>query len=57
MHGGEEGAWRRWWKWRAWSPPGSLVEFYQDRKVICGLCLKNDKKGLHVLSEETAKSG
>ncbi|MHB2021167.1 MAG: ribonuclease catalytic domain-containing protein [Candidatus Xenobia bacterium] len=37
--------------------PGSLVEFYQDRKVICGLCLKADKKGLHVLSEENREVG
>ncbi|HEY4003529.1 MAG TPA: ribonuclease R family protein [Candidatus Xenobia bacterium] len=37
--------------------PGSLVEFFQDRKVLCGLCLKTDKRGAHVLSEENREIG
>lgn len=37
--------------------PGTLVEFFQDRKILCGLCLKSDKKGMHVLSEENREVG
>lgn len=36
---------------------GALVEFYQDKKILCGLCLKADKKNIHLLSEENREVG
>ena len=37
--------------------PGALVEFYHEKKVVCGLCLKADKKSLHLLNEENREIG
>ncbi|MBM3461624.1 MAG: VacB/RNase II family 3'-5' exoribonuclease [Armatimonadetes bacterium] len=36
--------------------PGALVEYFQEKKILCGLCLKADKKSLHVLSEENREA-
>jgi exoribonuclease-2 len=37
--------------------PGALVEFNHDKKILCGLCLKADKKNIHLLSEENREVG
>ena len=37
--------------------PGALIEYYQDKKILCGLCLKADKKNLHLISEENREVG
>lgn len=37
--------------------PGAYVEFHQDKKVLCGFCLKADKKSLHLISEENREMG
>lgn len=37
--------------------PGALVEFYQDKKILGGFCVKADKKSLHLISEENREVG
>ena len=32
--------------------PGTVVEFFEDKKILCGLCLDNRKQRLAVLTEQ-----
>lgn len=32
------------------------MEYHQDKKIVCGLCVKADKKGVHVVSEDNKEN-
>lgn len=36
--------------------PGAMLEYFQDKKILCALCVKVDKKNAHVISEENREA-